>query len=113
MNQLDPRQAGVCDETLALLRRLRVEYRRRPVIYRDLLWLTGIAGSASGTELDHEGTPPPGLILSAQEAADLAGLTPRTIRRACREKRLTATKHGRDWTISRSDLAEWLARRAA
>lgn len=110
MTQLDPRQAGVCDETLRLLRRLRIQYRDRPAVYRDLLWLTG---TASGTELAYGNQPRAGLTLSAQEAADLAGLKPRTIRRACREKRLTATKTGRDWTITRTALAEWMAQRAA
>jgi len=110
VTQLDPQQAGVSDETLALLRRLRIQYRDRPTIYRDLLWLTG---RANATELEYGNQSPSGLILSVQEAADVAGLRPYTIRRACREKRLTATKHGRDWTITRTDLHEWMAQRAA
>lgn len=110
MTQLDPQQAGVCDETLALLRRLRVQYRDRPAIYRDLVWLTGIA---SDTELASGNPSGAGLTLSVQEAADRTGLHPVTIRRACREQRLHGVKHNGVWLITRADLAEWTARRAA
>ncbi|TDC98504.1 DNA-binding protein [Nonomuraea deserti] len=103
-------QASVSDETLALLRRLRIQYRDRPAVYRDLLWITGIASATElvcGNEYESNST------LSTQQAADLTGLKPVTIRKACAEKRLHGTKDGRDWRITRAALAEWMARRAA
>jgi excisionase family DNA binding protein len=94
----------VTPDTMALLRRLRVQYRHRPTIYRDLVTLTELGGATFTAETS---------TLTAQQAADLTGLHPVTIRRACREKRLTATRHGRDWHITRAHLAEWMLHRAA
>jgi len=115
VTQHDPQQAGVSDDTLRLLRHLRIRYRENPAVYADLLWLSALAlsRSASATELAYENTHASGSTLSTQEAAALAGLKPVTIRRACAEQRLTATKDGRDWRITRTALAEWMTTRAA
>ncbi|MFI7452330.1 helix-turn-helix domain-containing protein [Nonomuraea sp. NPDC049714] len=115
MTQLDQHEASVSAETLALLRRLRVQYRDRPVVYRDLVRLSALAmsSSAGATELACENPARPSLPLSTQQAADLTGFKPVTIRRACAEKRLPAVKDGRDWRIARDDLNRWMVTRAA
>lgn len=115
MTEHDQQQASVSAETLALLRRLRVQYRDRPAVYRDLVRLSALAlsGRASATELACENPHESGSTLTTQEAADLTGLRPDTIRRACRDKRLPAVKDGRDWHIARDGLTRWMVTRAA
>ena len=47
--------------------------------------------------------------LSTDEAAALADLTARGIRRACQEGRLPAAKVGRSWRIDREDFEIWIS----
>ena len=45
------------------------------------------------------------------EAAGLAGLSPTTLRVQIRNGRLRARKQGRDWFVTRADLARYLKSR--
>jgi excisionase family DNA binding protein len=45
--------------------------------------------------------------ISGQEAANLTGYTIRYLRKLAREKRLRATKLGRDWLFERESLLKW------
>ena len=47
--------------------------------------------------------------LTTAEAARVAGVDASAIRHAIRRGHLRATKHGRDWEITRKDLDAWLS----
>ena len=61
------------------------------------------------------GPVPPSGFLTVNEAAALAGLSERTIRRALREKRLAGVSVSRRWTVDPADLPRFgrMARRRA
>jgi len=47
--------------------------------------------------------------VTLKEAAELAGVTPDTLRQAVHRGTLRATKRGRDWTVTRRELARYMA----
>ncbi|MEO3811348.1 helix-turn-helix domain-containing protein [Sphaerisporangium sp. B11E5] len=109
----------ISPEGLALLRRLRVDYRDHPA-YPDLLTLSAIAlalnacaTTANGNELVIEKALTGQSTLTTQDVANITGLTDRAVRLACQQQRLHATRHGRDWHITHLALAEWITTRAA
>jgi excisionase family DNA binding protein len=52
-------------------------------------------------------------LLTTQEAARRLAITEQAVRRACREGRLAATRHGRHaWIIEPAELRAWADRRA-
>ena len=72
-------------------------------------------GSATGTRDDTEPEPPTQSEqwLSTGQAADLAGVTSRAIRKAISDARLPANDVGGRYRISREDLEHWKSARAA
>lgn len=105
----------IAPETLVVLRRLLVQYRARPRIYRDLLLVaillhswrsrvdpTGVGASTPGT---------PSWYLSATEVADLLGVTTDAVQKACRVGRLRAVKRSgsREWAIDPAAVADYRA----
>jgi excisionase family DNA binding protein len=52
--------------------------------------------------------PSPARILSLAEAAKQSRLSPDTLRRQINNGRLKATKRGRDWAVSETDLVNYL-----
>ncbi|WP_157417546.1 helix-turn-helix domain-containing protein [Nocardioides sp. Iso805N] len=102
LTALRVRTRGVDPEASAVLEALRVAA---------MTW----RGSATGTE----GAPKPepaqdsNQWLSTGEAADLAGVTSRAIRKAIEGGRLQATEIGGRYRISREDLEQFKAARAA
>lgn len=101
----------ITPETFTLLRRLRIQYRSRPAIFRDLLLLTAWAdqytGTANGTEIGDTGSPVGPWELTTEQAAELAGVRPRAIRRAISEGRLQATKRAGVWFVDMASLAAY------
>lgn len=103
-------RAGVTEDRRLLLR------ESDPELYTALAALhlsamsrgdTNIPGSARGPEL----AKCPNVIqqsksewLTTTEAAELAGCTPRCIRKWIAAQRLPAQRHGRDWRINRQHL---------
>lgn len=43
-------------------------------------------------------------LYSVKEVARIFGVTPHAVRKAIKERRLTAMKHGRDWLIKSADI---------
>lgn len=101
----------ISPETFALLRRLRVQYCTRPAIFRDLLLLTAWAdqytSAANGTEIGDSGSPVGPWELTTQQAARMAGVTPRAIRRAISEGRLQATKRAGAWFVDMASFTTY------
>lgn len=54
----------------------------------------------------------PGPLLTLTEAARLANLSPATIRKQIHNRRVPATKKGRDWFVTRQDILGYLASRS-
>lgn len=108
----------VSEETLLLLRRLRIQYRERPAIFRDLITITHIVdpptSRADATKFGDPGHGPAALDLTPSEVAAQLGVTPDTIRKACRDGRLKATKPAgsREWHITPDAYVEYLSRAA-
>lgn len=107
-------------ERYADLTRLRVRVRGTdPQISRALeeLRVVGLTWLGSATGTDVETKPEPATEssqwLSTGQAADLAGVTSRAIRKAIEENRLQATRVGERYRISREDLEHYKAARAA
>jgi excisionase family DNA binding protein len=50
----------------------------------------------------------PGDLLTLAEAADLAGLSPTTLRVQIRNGKLKAVKRGRDWWVTRRSLLDYM-----
>lgn len=48
--------------------------------------------------------------ITLREAAQILGVSPDTLRQQVHRKRLTATKLGRDWFVTRAELAKYLKR---
>jgi len=71
-----------------------------------LQWRTSAVGTAEDVRPE-----PAAAWLSTTEAAARVGVTSRAIRRAIAEKRLAATRVGRSWRISRTDLEHYRANR--
>ena len=46
--------------------------------------------------------------LTLKQAAERAGITPDTLRQAIKDKRLTATKPGRDWLIDTEEIERYM-----
>ena len=57
--------------------------------------------------------PTPGPLLTLNEAARLASLSPATIRKQIHNQRVPATKQGRDWFVSRKDIMAYLKNRSS
>ena len=107
-------------ERYAALTSLRVRVRGTdPAISKQLEEIRAAAmawrGSATGTTDDTEPEPATesSQWLSTGEAADLAGVTDRAIRKAIAEDRLPATEVGGRYRISREDLEHYRAALAA
>lgn len=116
MTQLDRGRAVA--HAAALLARLRIRFRATPDVYEHLEHISAVldairAESEFGPELVSENGHDQSWILTAQEAADMAGVNARSISRACDRKRLHGVKHGGIWLITRANLAAWMARRTA
>ncbi|MDT0201348.1 helix-turn-helix domain-containing protein [Nocardioides sp. AE5] len=99
---------------------LRVRVRGTdPEISRQLVEIRAAAmawrGSATGTEDDTKPEPvtDSGQWLSTGQAAQLAGVTGRAIRKAINEQRLPATEAGGRYRISREDIEHFKAARTA
>ena len=114
---ISPRVLALLDEVAG--RRLRLRYLGNPDVYAELAaverlalqWrLAERAGSGTATELavDH---PNGGQWVTAREAAELLGVRPVTVRRACAEGRIAATRPGHDWLIPVAEIARYTARR--
>lgn len=90
-----------------------------PRIDRDLIaiHMAGLTwrNAVDGISERHSDAPGPGLMLTVQEAAKLAKMTPRGIRAAIEQNRLPAQKRGRQWIVSTGDLQKFkkATRRAA
>ncbi|RKS76478.1 excisionase family DNA binding protein [Actinomadura pelletieri DSM 43383] len=100
---LSPRVLAAVDRFAG--ERLRRAYVHDPEISAGLRVIERVAlayrlsGDANVTEL----ASPVDLaasLLTTDEVAGLLGVKPGAVRRACREKRLTATKRGREWFIT-------------
>jgi excisionase family DNA binding protein len=52
--------------------------------------------------------PTPGPLLTLTEAARIVSLSPATIRKQIHNQRVAATKHGRDWFVSKRDLLSYV-----
>ncbi|OLT12211.1 hypothetical protein BJF79_22775 [Actinomadura sp. CNU-125] len=108
-------QQQICPETLKVLRRLMVQYRDRPAVYRDLLLLdTLMHDYRSRVELTELGSGDPGApswYLTAGEVAELLGVTPDAVQKACRLGRLQAVKRpgSREWRITPDSVADYRA----
>ncbi|WP_090860076.1 helix-turn-helix domain-containing protein [Nocardioides lianchengensis] len=102
LSALRVRVRGTDPETSAHLEQIR---------YAALSW----RGSATGTEAATEAEPASesDMWLSTVEAADLAGITSRAIRKAIAEGRLASVEVGGRHRISREDLEHYKAARAA
>lgn len=50
----------------------------------------------------------PSDLLTLREAADLAGLSPTTLRVQIRNRKLQASKRGRDWWVTRKELERYM-----
>jgi excisionase family DNA binding protein len=50
-------------------------------------------------------------MYTANELADLAGVSGEYVRRLCRDGIIPAKKHGRDWLIEKEDGDRWLRER--
>ena len=93
-------------------RRLRVAYRADPETYADLLALTVIglgweAGSVNATALAIGSPAVDDCAMTTIEAAAFAGVRPVTIRRACREGRVTASLRGGRWLVPAAEVARY------
>jgi excisionase family DNA binding protein len=99
------------------LNKFRIQYRGvDPEIDAVLVGLRIAALAWRGTATGTVDAPKPILSpewLSTSEAADLAGLTSRGIRKAITDHRLEATKVGHCWRISRENLEHYRAATAA
>lgn len=107
----------VSDETLVLLRRLRIQYRDRPTVFRDLIAITHIVDPPRRADATGFGAPVARgepLDLTASEIAAQLGVTPDTVRKACRTGRLKATKPAgsREWHITPDAYVEYISRAA-
>jgi excisionase family DNA binding protein len=56
--------------------------------------------------------PTPGPLMTLNEAAQMVKLSPATIRKQIHNKRVAATKQGRDWFVSKSDLLSYVKSRS-
>lgn len=99
------------------LRRLRIAYRSDPELYNDLLLLSVVAlanqtGRADTTEIAIRQPLEQQSNMTTNQVAQHLGLTADAVRRAVREGRLTATKHGDRWMVTPTDFATYRANRA-
>ncbi|MFD8563898.1 helix-turn-helix domain-containing protein [Streptosporangium canum] len=119
-----PATKTVSARTVALLathtdlRRLRIAYRSDPQVYADLLLISVVAlaeqtGRADATEIAIQAPFEQQSNMTTSQVAHHLGITADAVRRAVREGRLTATKHGDRWMVTPTDLATYRAHRAA
>jgi excisionase family DNA binding protein len=104
---------------------LRIEARRHPGAARrpdDLIVTQALLklGTATGTKVaggnepgTSSGVYPVATPLSVADAASLAGISDRGIRKAINARRLRADRVGRSWVIDRVDLQQFLQTREA
>ena len=72
------------------------------------------AQTRSGLDVEGKAEPDEGMaLISAREAADQIGISPRGILQAIRRGSLTAEKHGNEWRLKPADVAAYKARRLA
>lgn len=116
-------RAEISVRVLALLdqaagRRLRLRYLGTDV-YDELLAVERVAlewqlsqrvSADIGTKLAVD-QQTGGQWVTAREAADLLGVKPRAVRRACADGRITATRPGHDWIISLAEISRYAAGR--
>jgi Helix-turn-helix domain len=70
--------------------------------------------AVSGSRIDVQPSGQPDSWLRPEQAARLAGVTPRAIRAACAEGRLPGRKSpAGGWLVRRSSVEEWRRKRAA
>lgn len=104
-------------DTFTLLRRLRVQYRNRPQVYRDLLviaYLVEEYGCADAPIFAGQDGNPGSLEMTPSEVAARLGVTPKAVRQACQNGRLKATKRpgSREWRITAAAYVEYRNRAA-
>ncbi|MGV9600795.1 helix-turn-helix domain-containing protein [Streptosporangium sandarakinum] len=114
---IHPRTVAILAEHLDF-RRLRIAYRADPEVYADLVTLTVLAlaartGRADATEMVIRTPIEQHSNMTTNQVAQHLGITADAVRRAVREGRLTATKHGAQWVVTPEDLAAYRIRRAA
>jgi excisionase family DNA binding protein len=108
-------QQQIAPETVVLLRRLLVQHRAHPRVYRDLLLLDVLLHDYRGrvelTELGDAQPGTPSWYLTAAEVAGLLGVTVDAVQKACRLGRLHATKQpgSREWRIPPAAVAAYRA----
>ncbi|HEY3530390.1 MAG TPA: helix-turn-helix domain-containing protein [Nocardioides sp.] len=102
LSSLRVRTRGVDPEATAVLEALR---------YAAMSWRSSACAEPRTTP--RRNLPQTREWLDTGEAADLAGVTSRAIRKAIKEARLPATKVGGWYRISREDLEHYKAARAA
>jgi excisionase family DNA binding protein len=92
------------------LRRARLTYRADE-LYEDLLNLSAALADPAADWPPPVKPPEAQPILTTTQFAASAHVDPETVRRACREGRIEATKRGRDWQIPPGELVRWMAAR--
>lgn len=105
-------------ERHADLGKLRAEHRGADAEISAVLVALGVAaatwrGAATGTTDAATPEPDSPSELSTSQAAGLAEVSPRAIRRAIAEGRLPARRAGQRWVLSREDVEHYRAGRAA